>query len=76
MPPPNSDKIVRLHARAALFENGHVYLPKKAPWLEDYIAELVGFPGTRYDDQVDSTSQALDVLRADNIVSIWEKLAG
>jgi predicted phage terminase large subunit-like protein len=28
----------------------------KRPWLHEYIAEITGFPGTRYADQVDSTN--------------------
>lgn len=61
-PAPGSDKIMRLGIQSIKFENGRVYLPKQAPWLDDYVRELTGFPGTKYDDQVDSTSQALDVL--------------
>ncbi len=62
-PPAGSDKIMRLHAQTAVFENGHVLLPKRAPWLAEYIAEITGFPGSRYADQVDSTTQALDYLQ-------------
>src|SRR6185295_3906465 len=62
-PPPGSDKIMRLHSQTTWFENGRVYLPRQAPWLEEYVAELTGFPGTKFDDQVDSTAQALDYLR-------------
>jgi len=62
-PPPGTDKIMRLNAQTAPFENGSVLLPRKAPWLADYIAELTGFPGSRHNDQVDSTTQALDYLR-------------
>ena len=62
-PPSASDKIMRLHAQTAAFENGQVLLPRSAPWLQDYVAELIGFPGSRYADQVDSTTQALDHLR-------------
>jgi predicted phage terminase large subunit-like protein len=53
---------MRLDAQSIKFESGRVYLPKQAPWLDDYIQEITGFPGTKHDDQVDSTSQALDVL--------------
>jgi predicted phage terminase large subunit-like protein len=35
---------------------------KHAPWLDDFIREITAFPGSRYDDQVDSTSQALEFL--------------
>ena len=41
-------------------ENGFVHLPDKAPWLGEYLHELVCFPNGKYDDQADSTSQALD----------------
>jgi predicted phage terminase large subunit-like protein len=61
-PPAGADKIMRLHAQTAVFENGRVLLPAKAPWLADYVNELTGFPGSRYADQVDSTTQALDYL--------------
>ena len=40
-------------------ENGFVHLPETAHWLADYLHELTMFPAGRYDDQVDSTAQAL-----------------
>ena len=43
-----------------MFETGKVLLPRDAPWLAIYSRELLGFPNTKHDDQVDSTSQALD----------------
>jgi predicted phage terminase large subunit-like protein len=57
-PPPGADKVMRLHACSDRFENGRVFLPANASWLDEYVVELVGFPGTKYDDQVDSTTQA------------------
>jgi predicted phage terminase large subunit-like protein len=62
---PNFDKEARLLAQAARFEGGQVHLPKEAPWLADYLAELTGFPNSKHDDQVDSTSQALRYLTRD-----------
>jgi predicted phage terminase large subunit-like protein len=59
-PPAGTDKVMRLHACSDRFENGRVLSPENAPWLDDYIVELIGFPGTKQDDQVDSTTQALD----------------
>jgi predicted phage terminase large subunit-like protein len=73
-PPTGTDKIMRLHAQTDLFENGLIYLPKDASWLQDYILELTGFPGTRHDDQVDSTAQALDHMRIPSALEIWAKL--
>ncbi len=31
----------------------------EAPWLASYVSKLLAFPNFRFDDQVDSTSQAL-----------------
>ncbi len=53
------DKVMRLHAQTAAIENGFVYLPPDAPWLPEYLHELTTFPNAKYDDQTDSTSQAL-----------------
>ena len=73
-PPSGTDKIMRLHAQTAWFENGFVFLPRSAPWLADYVTELTGFPGTKYDDQVDSTTQALDHLKGRSSLEIWARL--
>ena len=52
-PPPGADKVMRLHACSDRFENGRVLVPANAPWLDDYLVELTGFPGTKHDDQVE-----------------------
>jgi predicted phage terminase large subunit-like protein len=75
-PPPGADKVMRLHACSDRFENGRVLLPANAPWLDEYVLELVGFPGTKYDDQVDSTTQALDHMREDDVVTTYLKAFG
>jgi predicted phage terminase large subunit-like protein len=54
-----ADKIMRLHAVTSTIENGFVHVPEKAEWLGEYLHELTTFPNGRYDDQADSTSQAL-----------------
>src|ERR1700722_13546875 len=72
-PPPGADKIMRLHACSDRFESGRVVLPRNAPWLDEYILELIGFPGTKHDDQVDSTTQALDYLREPDLVATYVK---
>jgi predicted phage terminase large subunit-like protein len=56
---PEGDKVTRLAAVSPQFESGAVWFPKTAPWLSSFKAELLGFPNVKYDDQVDSTSQAL-----------------
>jgi predicted phage terminase large subunit-like protein len=56
---PEGDKVMRMLAQTAAIENGFVYVPTTAPWLEEYLHELSLFPQAKYDDQADSTSQAL-----------------
>ena len=73
-PPPGTDKILRLHAQSAAFEAGRVLLPNKALWLADYERELTSFPGSKFDDQVDSTTQALDYMGQHRSLDIWTKL--
>ncbi len=60
---PEHDKVMRLHAQTATIENGMVFLPKQAPWSDAYLHELLTFPNGKYDDQVDSTSQALEWIK-------------
>lgn len=60
---PKDDKVVRLGGVTPTIEGGHVHLPQTAPWLDDFLHEICGFPGTKHDDQVDSTSQALHWIR-------------
>lgn len=69
-----ADKQMRLHAQSAEFESGRVLLPRTATWLNDYIRELTSFPASKYDDQVDSTTQALDYLKRFNDLAVWIKL--
>jgi predicted phage terminase large subunit-like protein len=57
---PKADKLIRLHSVCGTIEGGAVHLPEKAPWLGTYVHELTTFPRGKHDDQVDSTSQALD----------------
>jgi len=72
--PPGADKILRLHAQTALFESGRVLLPNSAVWLDEYVRELTSFPGGKHDDQVDSTTQALDYLKRNAVLGVWLKL--
>jgi predicted phage terminase large subunit-like protein len=53
------DKVMRLTAQAAHFHAGVVHFREDTPWLGELMVELLGFPGVRHDDQVDSISQAL-----------------
>jgi len=53
------DKVMRLRAQTAKIEGGFVLFPKEAHWLDTYLLELVSFPNSKNDDQVDSTVFAL-----------------
>jgi predicted phage terminase large subunit-like protein len=57
---PKMEKTMRMHSVTSTMENGMVFLPEKAPWLNAYLHELVTFPRGKFNDQADSTSQALD----------------
>ncbi len=58
----DKDKVLRANAVTPLIESGRVYLPEYASWLHDYIEELSAFPNAAHDDQVDSTTQALQQM--------------
>ena len=55
----NTDKQTRAYDAAPLVETGRVYLPESAPWLSDFIRELVTFPAGAHDDQVDPFMDAV-----------------
>ena len=54
---PVTDKRARVIAQTDLFAGGSVRFPRQANWLEEFIAELLAFPG-RHDDQVDALTRA------------------
>jgi len=56
---PEGDKVSRLDVQATVFEAGKVHIPTNAPWLSDFLEELLAFPSSRHNDQVDSVSQFL-----------------
>lgn len=62
---PRGDKVARAHSVTPEFESGHVIFPHAdiAPWIGDYLNEMLSFPTAVNDDQVDATTQALDYLR-------------
>lgn len=74
-PPAGADKVVRLHMQTTMFESGFVLLPRVAAWLADYVFEVTTFPGTKYEDQVDSTTRALAYLRGADSLEVWARLA-
>lgn len=62
---PLGGKEARANAIEPLWEAGNVYLPHPdiAPWVHDFIEELVTFGAALHDDQVDAMTQALARLQ-------------
>src|SRR5262249_12767671 len=59
---PKLDKHQRAAQRTAKVEEGIVYLPVSAPWLESFEQEIAAFPHGKHDDQVDSMVQFMQML--------------
>ncbi|MEM7621314.1 MAG: phage terminase large subunit [Pseudomonadota bacterium] len=49
-----SDKPTRARSFQARCSMGKVYLPKQAPWLSDFLGELLAFPVGKTDDMIDT----------------------
>ena len=54
---PVGSKLDRAGAAAPIIEAGRVYIPREAPWLGDFMNEVLAFPAAKNDDQVDSMTQ-------------------
>jgi predicted phage terminase large subunit-like protein len=63
---PTMDKTMRMHSVTSTIENGFVHIPAQAYWLPEYLHELAVFPNGKFDDQADSTSQALDWFKSNS----------
>jgi len=59
---PRYDKVSRFLTQSARFESRQVHVPAGASWYAEWLNELLAFPNGKHDDQVDSTSQALEYL--------------
>src|ERR1700731_3657172 len=61
--PAGPDKEANARAVSPMFEAGMILLPDDAEWADDYIESMTRFPKGQHDDDVGSTSQALNYLR-------------
>ena len=68
---PMMDKIMRMHSVTSTIENGFAHLPDKAAWLGEYLHELTSFPKGKWDDQADSSSQALDWFKQQSMIPVY-----
>jgi predicted phage terminase large subunit-like protein len=56
------DKAMRANIVTPLIQAGRVFLPNNAVWLDEFLSEHEQFPSSKFDDQVDATTMALEVL--------------
>ena len=63
---PKGSKEARLASVSGLIEAGNVWIPDSSvcDWGDDFIEEVVNFPHSRNDDQVDSMTMALDRFKS------------
>lgn len=55
---PDKNKIARAETAVAMVDAGRVWLPRNAPWMSEFLDEVVSFPVAAHDDQVDVLSYA------------------
>ena len=60
---PLGSKESRAYAIQPFVMAGNVWLPKNAPWVEEYLDQMMRFPKSSKDDMVDMTTQALVRLK-------------
>ncbi len=56
-------KDVRIVAASAHFENRQVLFPQNAPWLDQCLAKVLGYPSAKHNDVIDSISQYINWVR-------------
>lgn len=68
--PGNADKMTRLQITASIFSTGRVWLPESSvhkgyvkDWCEGFLSQICAFPDAAHDDYVDSTTQAIRLLK-------------
>ena len=62
---PRGDKVQRAEGLASQYQSGNVR-SVAAPWLHDFKDELLDFPASGHDDQVDAASGAFNELAEDD----------
>jgi predicted phage terminase large subunit-like protein len=59
---PDGSKLARAHAITSYWEAGNIKIPANKQWTQTFIDEVLGFPSTVHDDQVDAMTQAIRYL--------------
>ena len=60
--PAKGSKESRAHSAALNLAQGHYFVPdwEKNPWVEAMLERMARFPNTKYDDEIDAFSQAMN----------------
>lgn len=64
------DKVERAAIPSEIINQGRVYLPEDAPWLDAFLDEVMTFPSGEHDDQVDPMTQYLNWVTKPKRVSM------
>lgn len=74
---PRQNKYSRANAISPLFSAGNVYFPdpNRTSWVFGLVEELVSFPKSRHDDQVDALTQALSKLHKRDMAQLASNIA-
>jgi len=67
--PDGRSKSERLLAHLPTIKRKHIFLPELAEWREPFIEEFLEFPNGKFDDQVDATTQYLDWIKTNPVIS-------
>ena len=74
---PKANKFSRANAVSPLWQAGNIYIPdpNRVSWVFGFTEELISFPKSRHDDQVDAMSMALNKLHKRDIATMAQNLA-
>ena len=67
---PKFDKITRFASHTPLFEAGKIFLNSEANWRINLEQELLSFPKSAHDDQIDALSQALNYFQQRKTIQV------
>jgi predicted phage terminase large subunit-like protein len=62
IPPPRTSKIDRFEAIVPVLREKRLWLPEDAHWLTAFFEEVLPFPASSFDDQIDTVTLALTWL--------------
>lgn len=72
---PDTDKVARAMLPAGRAEAGKVFVNTETDWFRPFVSECLGFPHTRYKDQVDTFGlAALMVQQVSASVRRWQPM--